>query len=855
MKRGDASIDSALLLSEKFTPAALPEVCAPRRSLIDRFDAAAALRFGYVGAPAGSGKTVSTLLWLKARKRKVVWIGLDRYDNAPTVFFKLLATGLFSVQPENVGMQSVLTSPSFSASPVEHVIMMLAEMQPPAERYALVLDDMHLVTNREIMKALPAVLKRLPGAFSVFLLSRNELPDELRDIVRKPAAFIGPDELRFTEDEIQRYFKSLGRTLTPEESRLAFAATGGWAIGVASVAKTGQIGQGGSHYLFASYFESQVWGAWEPDLQDFCLRTSVVDEFDPELAALLTGRDDARAIMDELNRTNTFLSCLHGDTYRYHHLFQDFLREKAAGADIDRSALCKAAAGFYSEHKDYSRALRFWMESGDYQGIDTYLLLFLFENNRGNIAEYADFLSTFFLEDFPESAFKACPPLHILGAWHAYLTSDRRRFEHHMDAVYRNLPRIACADSRFMEYAILAYSVDHRTSILEKVKHFRTFGRFIKRFTPEGLATNIASFTHNLPYMHRSNLDYSDLALEEGSMRKLEGNFSLLLGQEWRYIELGIPACFAYERNRMAEALSGIECARAAMVPANKVEGRICVAVMYQQTLWQLGQMEKADEALAELTELVEGEAAFFLPNLKAHRAKLALFDADKRVAREWLDEFFVTEVDRVELYRVSQHFTTARAHLALGQREEALRYLDMLERFGREYNRPLDRGEAAALKASLLWAYGKKAEATEVLADALAVLEPYGFVRIIADEGASVEPVLNRLHKQVSEPSYGASLSRLYVNEVLLAAHATAKKHRGVTANIVPKEKPIKLSRQQTLVLALLAQGRRNSEIIEETGLSLSTVKSHTAVAYRKLGVHSAMDAVLKARELGLIE
>ncbi len=31
--------------------------------------------------------------------------------------------------------------------------------------------------------------------------------------------------------------------------------------------------------------------------------------------------------------------------------------------------------------------------------------------------------------------------------------------------------------------------------------------------------------------MHRSNLDYSDLALEEGSMRKLEGTSALLLRQ------------------------------------------------------------------------------------------------------------------------------------------------------------------------------------------------------------------------------------------------------------------------------------------------------------------------------------
>ena len=45
------------------------------------------------------------------------------------------------------------------------------------------------------------------------------------------------------------------------ETRFAFAATEGWAIGVAAVAKTGKIDSGSSHYLFASYFESQVWNA------------------------------------------------------------------------------------------------------------------------------------------------------------------------------------------------------------------------------------------------------------------------------------------------------------------------------------------------------------------------------------------------------------------------------------------------------------------------------------------------------------------------------------------------------------------------------------------------------------------
>ena len=46
---------SRLILSDKFEPAALPDVCAPRLRVVDAFDRAARKRFVYVAAPAGSG--------------------------------------------------------------------------------------------------------------------------------------------------------------------------------------------------------------------------------------------------------------------------------------------------------------------------------------------------------------------------------------------------------------------------------------------------------------------------------------------------------------------------------------------------------------------------------------------------------------------------------------------------------------------------------------------------------------------------------------------------------------------------------------------------------------------------------
>ena len=68
----EAPIDSSPMLSAKFTPAALPAVCAPRRSPIGRFAGAAPLRFGSGGAPAGTGQHVSTPPRRTARTRKVL---------------------------------------------------------------------------------------------------------------------------------------------------------------------------------------------------------------------------------------------------------------------------------------------------------------------------------------------------------------------------------------------------------------------------------------------------------------------------------------------------------------------------------------------------------------------------------------------------------------------------------------------------------------------------------------------------------------------------------------------------------------------------------------------------------------
>jgi LuxR family maltose regulon positive regulatory protein len=61
--------------------------------------------------------------------------------------------------------------------------------------------------------------------------------------------------------------------------------------------------------------------------------------------------------------------------------------------------------------------------------------------------------------------------------------------------------------------------------------------------------------------------------------------------------------------------------------------------------------------------------------------------------------------------------------------------------------------------------------------------------------------------------------------------------------------------SEAELAVLRLLAGDLSVRQIAEELFLSVNTVKTHTRVIYRKLGVRSRSDAIARAGSLGLLE
>ena len=62
-------------------------------------------------------------------------------------------------------------------------------------------------------------------------------------------------------------------------------------------------------------------------------------------------------------------------------------------------------------------------------------------------------------------------------------------------------------------------------------------------------------------------------------------------------------------------------------------------------------------------------------------------------------------------------------------------------------------------------------------------------------------------------------------------------------------------LTKRQLEVLRLLAEGRSTAEIATALGLTQTTVRNYVASLLAALGAHTRLQAVIAAREAGLIE
>ncbi|MCH1983289.1 LuxR C-terminal-related transcriptional regulator [Ruminococcus sp. OA3] len=837
---------------EKYTPASLPGLCAPRNQLLLKLDNRSNERLLYIQAPAGYGKTVITNLWLKKSGVRHLWIALDEYDNNPELFYRLLCSAVIYTQEESDILLEMDSTGMFSSSPIEHAMLLTSRFTAPKLPVYIVLDDLHSITQEDILQSLPYFIRRLPIDYRFILISRTDMPSKLQEVFEGHRHYLCADDLAFTKLEIQELFRLAGHALNSSEADTVMEKTGGWAIAVSTLAASGMLPDlvresGDTLYR---YMEKQIWSGLSAQDKNMLLKVSFVNDFSAELFGRLTSQKEPEQVISQLLLKNLFLSRIGNDLYRFHALFLEFLRSRHEELRIDPKKLYKIAAQYYSKKEDLYTA-RHYAILGDNIKFLSYQIYGEsqytgFSNNR-SISAYVSGVGVY-IDKLSTEANRKYPYLNISAVWYHYLTGNRVKMTEALDRLYSSVKRIALIHPEFLELTILVCTLDPRKKFMEMMQQFDRLPPIkIRHGGQQG-----ASITVNMPFAHRCLRDYSEFSLYDDFDVKLEPTAGLLLKKNFKLAMRLIQAGFAYEKNQWKKALS--YCDQADLEIEEDTSDELLFAAMAHRwtVLTAMGKDAESRNLSIRIEKmLLEKDALYLMPNYKALRAEASLREGNRQAAGEWLEEYFVHPEERLMLYRTYQYLTTIQALLSLNRLEEAGRLCQRLRKMSEEFDREIDMAESDALLSVCLYRSSHMEEAAETMLGAIELLYPYRFIRAFSSLGASVVPILKKCLVKVERHREIYSFDRRYVNEIYIAAQEQAGRKVGLPAADVPLKK---LSKQQRRMVEYLAKGYTNGDISVETGLSVRTVKTHLFLAYEKLGVSSAAEAVSKARELEII-
>jgi len=188
-----------------------------------------------------------------------------------------------------------------------------------------------------------------------------------------------------------------------------------------------------------------------------------------------------------------------------------------------------------------------------------------------------------------------------------------------------------------------------------------------------------------------------------------------------------------------------------------------------------------------------------------------------------------------------------ARVQIALGHFQEASSFIEPALQAARTCGLIFRVAELSLARALVQDGQGNTTETLNDLEKALEIDKTYGFTRCF-DDG----PELDRLLQKAAE----SKLHAPYARQLLMSSQPRHGK-RMIAGRPEMKSDPHlvdPLSEREQEVLRLLASGLPPVEVAKKLFLSPFTLKAHTQNIYTKLGVHSRIEAINKARALNLL-
>jgi len=843
--------------TSRLNPPTLPDSVIERPEVINAIDAAIKKRIVYIHAPAGFGKTIAMSMWLSAKGLPAAWIPLTAYDDEPAIFCRYLMAALADLDDAAaISVKATLEDPGFTGAPFEYLFRAVSSISGADAQGIIAMDDFHLINNPAILNTLPMIIRKLSQVFTLVIISRLKPPVSLSDFALKnEIGELNENDLRFTKKQIIGLYKNCGITLSHNEAADIEEKTGGWALGLGAellvIKASGNesfLSRASGEEYIDGYFDREIWSKWNIETQAFLLKTSILEDLTPELCDKLCNCDSERVLAGLMKDSGLTIRLPDG-SFRYHHVLRDFLRRKTDERQTELSQLYIMAAQYMHSKNKFSAALDYYVKSGDYGALGNFIVRTLdYSFSKVSAEECLQSFQKLILDKVPAEIMEKTEAFIPICTYVYWITGNTEKMKLWFSKTRDLL--LTAHDDQMTGTMLALLTLDPYSTYWETL-NIMPIGDIKMETVPS------ISITINLPYFHRSMRDFSDYLDDWDTLSyQITQSLESVVGSSTKITLLGISCGIAYERNKLAEARQCILAANSLLNDQSHPELCFAVYMHIAEILFADGEETEAWASVSKARAVVEKDALYLKKNLEATVAKYRLYHGDVDAAKRWLSDYVISDSSDMAIYQIPQILSTVRAHITLGAFSPAIILLAKLENLALNCRRTLDRLEALILRAIILWRQRQRGQAIETMSEAVFLAKPCGYIRIFANEGMAVIPILQKLYNSLSRrPEH--SDTAVFVRTILLLANERTKTVTGL-ADILESRlegKPIKLSKQQMRMLLFLASGKNNRQICEETGMNLNTVKAHLFKLYEKLEVNSATDAVLKAYQLGIIE
>ncbi len=891
------------ILRGKLRPPLSHRSLIDRSALVESLDELLSYRASVVIAPAGCGKTTLLTQWrtrLLNDDVTVAWISLDGQDDDP---YRFLCYSIFGLANAGVefGQLEMFAEQGLTELTMESVLVsFLAAIEEHPTKVVLILDDYHHLESQSIDDLLDKLIENSPSNLHLIISSRHRPNFSVSHLCATGLGIeIDAEKLRFSDAEMQEVLNSIPDGSLVQSIKIS---TEGWPVAVQlarlafSTGRTvGVMPVSGRDGHIADFFSEQVVSELPRELQKFLYRTAVLDQFNPELANAVYGGGEAWRMLKELSDLSILIVSLdeEGDWYRYHHLFSEYLlnqlkeREPGSLAELHLNASI-----WFEKDGDTQQAVRHAVHASDLDRaaklIETAgaweLILY------GGISYLRDLLRL-----LPDDHLSDFPRLDIAKAYLLIKTGDVSGARAHYDRALaqESTGHVAKRDSTAFQRDIV--NIGTLLSVYEddeeQGQHWQYYDyQALPSGEPDNVTNGVLACQRATMEMYTGMFESAQTSLNSAMQYMRQANS--VLGLNYSHVHaslnnfhscnIGQAVANARESSAMAADNFGMDSGlkslsdillialrfwqndtsdddwlrfTSASEHVARYDGWFEIYALCLETQSEYHLLQNDYEAAAGVVEWASQLGARrSMPRLQEHAETMSLFVALRNPTQRgnqtlaeriqsrtpigrWRNERFFWRTHTYACLALAEFHSETSTDITIAYYNDAIECCRKLSA-----NFLLLR--CLCDFASFLHQDNQRARALDLIVEALSLAEPQGLVTTLARVRSAL-PLLRYAQRHLRAEVANTVTRRFVAAALDVMQHTRINRSDSWSQLLSPREYEI---------LAELDLGRANKQIANALDMTEHTVKFHLKNIFKKLSVSRRTEALVVARENGLI-